>query len=149
MVATILSRPTGILALAGFAMGAFVLPPKGLGFKMCQFQTSTGFPCPGCGLTRSVTSFLHGYFTQSFGYHPLGFVVALGFLVLGFGTIVPNRWRARLIERLSRYDRVAAWLVIAFGILLLAYGVVRIGLVASGDPDYQWWRQEGPPPFAR
>ena len=34
-------------------IGSDVLPP-------CFFYQATGIPCPGCGLTRSVLSLLHG-----------------------------------------------------------------------------------------
>jgi len=38
--------------------------------------------CPGCGMTRSLAAFLHGDFWESWFYHPLGVVVALGLVYI-------------------------------------------------------------------
>lgn len=35
-------------------------------------RAMTGIPCPGCGMTRSLTSIWHGNFLLSFRFHPLG-----------------------------------------------------------------------------
>lgn len=38
----------------------------------CSFKNLTGLPCPGCGLTRSIVSGMHGDFRGSLTYHRLG-----------------------------------------------------------------------------
>lgn len=43
-------------------IGSDVLPP-------CFFYQATGIPCPGCGLTRSVLSLLHGEIFSSLRYN--------------------------------------------------------------------------------
>jgi hypothetical protein len=37
----------------------------------------TGFPCPGCGITKSLVSFYNGDIIKSFSYHILGPFVIL------------------------------------------------------------------------
>lgn len=34
---------------------------------VCVIRRVTGRPCPGCGMTRAVSSVMHGHFRQ--GYH--------------------------------------------------------------------------------
>lgn len=43
----------------------------------CPMVLLTGFPCPGCGLTRSILFFLTGQWERSFYLQPLGGGVAL------------------------------------------------------------------------
>jgi hypothetical protein len=43
----------------------------------CVIKIATGLDCPGCGLTRSISAFLHGDITESFKFHPLGIFVAV------------------------------------------------------------------------
>jgi len=38
---------------------------------VCIFSFVTGFPCPGCGMTRAWLSFLQLDFKQAFFFHPL------------------------------------------------------------------------------
>ena len=43
----------------------------------CPLVVLTGFPCPGCGLTRSVLFFVTGQWNRSFSVHPLGGAVVV------------------------------------------------------------------------
>ena len=146
----LLSRPIGILGLVGIVVAVF-LPPTGIGLSTCGMQTQFGVPCPGCGLTRSVTAFFHGQFAWSWHYHPLGWLFALSFIVVGIPALLPRKPRERLIARLERHDRKIGIALLVFCVVLAAYGLVRIGLVTAGHPDYQWWKEDGKetPPFVR
>lgn len=48
-----------------------------LGLPPCGFLYFTGIPCPGCGLTTSVTFAAHLHFYESVATQPFGFVVFL------------------------------------------------------------------------
>ncbi len=37
----------------------------------CIFKAISGIPCPGCGVTRAVLSFIEGDWHLAFYYHPL------------------------------------------------------------------------------
>ena len=45
--------------------------------SLCPFKMLTGFPCPGCGITKSIIFFYEGNFMKSIEYHILGPVVVL------------------------------------------------------------------------
>jgi hypothetical protein len=47
------------------------LPP------MCGSRVWFGINCPGCGLTRSFVALASGDFAASFGYHRVGWLIAL------------------------------------------------------------------------
>lgn len=143
--AAVLHPLTTAMALVGFVMGAFFLPVKGFGVSTCGFLLTTGLPCPGCGLTRSVTCALNGLFASAWAYNPFGLVFALFFAGLGPLTFLPASWRRALVGRLARWDGIVGWAFVTFCVMLVGYGLVRAGLVFVGSPDLQWWRTGGAP----
>lgn len=145
--ATFVSRPTGVISLLGVIVGAFVLNPTGNGPSMCGMQRAFHLPCPGCGLTRSVTSFFQGHFDWAFAYHPFGPVFAIAFALGALTLLLPKGARARAVEAMRPWDRVAGWIVMVFCLALLGYGFWRVGKIVGGNPDYAWWRTESTPPF--
>jgi Protein of unknown function (DUF2752) len=48
-----------------------------LGMVPCQFLVTTGFPCPGCGMTTSFSLFVRGRVMTSFYVQPMGALLAL------------------------------------------------------------------------
>ena len=40
--------------------------------SLCPFKMLTGFPCPGCGITKSLIFFYEGDFLKSIYYHIFG-----------------------------------------------------------------------------
>jgi hypothetical protein len=40
--------------------------------SLCPIKMTTGFPCPSCGITKSLVSFYEGDVLQSLSYHILG-----------------------------------------------------------------------------
>lgn len=46
--------------------------------SFCPLKATTGFPCPSCGITKSMVYFYDGNFVKSLGYH------LFGPLVVGF-----------------------------------------------------------------
>lgn len=101
-------------------IAAFIHPPHGLGLPLCPSRVITGAPCPGCGLSRSVSCAVRGMWAESFAYHPFGIaVVALAILIVLHQTLVlkmfvpspiPRRWM-----RVFWFAFVAAFIV--FGTL--------------------------------
>ncbi|MDK2970392.1 MAG: hypothetical protein PWP23_147 [Candidatus Sumerlaeota bacterium] len=148
MTRGVLSRPSAIVCLIGAITGYF-LPATGIGMSTCGMLRIFGLPCPGCGLTRSVSSFLQGHFVWSFHYHPLGWVFAVIFVLIGSTALMPTRWREAIIARVTRYDQALGSGFLIFCTLLLLYGFIRMGMVQMGAESQRWWREtEGTtPPF--
>jgi hypothetical protein len=104
-------------------------------------------PCPGCGLTRSVTCFIQGEFAWSLGFHPLGWGFALAFAFLGVLAPLPRRWREAVIGRLSRHDTVIGIVLIGYATAVVVYGIARVVMVNTGAESQQWWRTSDRPPW--
>lgn len=93
----------------------------------CPFLALTGIDCPGCGMTRSVTSFVRGDFAAAFHYHAGG-----PFLVVGLGIFagvrVADRVRGRKVLTTWR-QQFQRWSTPFWGTVLgivLVYWAVRL-----------------------
>jgi hypothetical protein len=132
-VSSVQAAAPGALIVAGLVVGA-VIPPDLLEHapNLCPFRMSTGLPCPGCGMTRSVVRLLHGDVSASLWFHPLGplLVLGLGMLlawqVLG-PLLVDARQRVGLVQRLA--NGPLPWLALA---AVVTVWVVRLPLYALG-----------------
>ena len=103
------------------ALGRFLIPP------LCIVKRNTGIDCPGCGLTRSWISAVHGKLYDSLGYHRLGWLTmvyaALQALRHGIWLAVPKS-RERLGKWGACLDRgivlLAAMLLVNWLLVLFA-----------------------------
>ncbi|UCE40434.1 MAG: DUF2752 domain-containing protein [Candidatus Aminicenantes bacterium] len=86
---------------------------------ICMFRSVTGFPCPGCGLLRSMVSAMHGDVARSLEYHRLGLVTIL-YIILQFLFRLGILLFPILGIRFSRFDsflnRGIILLAVLFGI---------------------------------
>lgn len=52
-----------------------------MGLPACSFYVQTGYPCPTCGFTTSVSAMANGRFVLAFVSHPFGVVFFAGLVV--------------------------------------------------------------------
>jgi hypothetical protein len=112
------------VAWLGLLFAALTLP-HGLGVPLCWFQSSTGIPCPGCGLTRSVSCAMRGMLFESCRYHPMGLLVLMLFLVTALQSILPNNIQKRLRRFIEAKPRWSKGFYLAFVTTFLAFGTLR------------------------
>ena len=101
------------------------LPP------LCLFHYFTHYPCPTCGMTRSVASIAMLMFPNAWHLNPMGFV---------FVAMLISLWANSVLESFTgRSTRFASWadrhaVTITFTVLGLfaIFGIVRIWLCAKG-----------------
>ena len=66
----------GLVGLAGLLIARFIPVAKLIPFWGCAFRRITGWPCPGCGLTRVADHFAHFDFLAAFVSNPAGALAA-------------------------------------------------------------------------
>lgn len=105
-------------------LGAF-----GLHVYRCAFQSTTGLPCPGCGVSTGILCLLRGDWAGMWRAHPFSpYLVALGFVMLLLA-LLPRGRRYSLIETISHIEgltHINAVMMTAF----VVYGVARLLLRA-------------------
>jgi hypothetical protein len=70
----------GLTGLVGLLTARFI-PLAKIPFWGCALRQHTGWPCPGCGLTRAAERVAHGNLGRAWEANPLGTIAALGFVL--------------------------------------------------------------------
>jgi hypothetical protein len=97
----------------------------------CWFEHAFNFPCPTCGLTRSVVHTLHGQLGEAWRLNPAGLFLVAGLSLLGLALIFLASHRRRrtpaasgaLHRRIRIYTKAYAHLLVA---ALFAHWVIEI-----------------------
>ena len=90
--------------------------------SFCPIKMLTGFPCPSCGITKSIVCFYQGDFFGSYSYHVLGpIVVVFSFCVIALLS-------AELIMKKDYFKEYIYSKKLAYGlaIFLVVYHIVRL-----------------------
>jgi len=117
-----------ILSVMGLLVGIF-LPEIAPGFSICLFYNLTALPCPACGLTRSVSSLLHGDLMHSLMYHPMGIVVLAIMAVLAVSIFF-----RKSNDLFFRYEVKIYFVFYAFVSVVFVFGFVR-GMWIALSPE--------------
>jgi hypothetical protein len=104
---------------------AAVHPPHGLGVPVCVLEAASGLPCPGCGLTRSLSCAMRGMFHASWDYHPFGIAFLALFAAVATASLLPSPARRRLDAAMSAHGGAVRLARAAFIGAFLAYGAAR------------------------
>jgi len=116
---------TGVVSYVVLLL-TFFHPSDGLGVTVCWFNGLTrGLPCPGCGLSRSLSCISHLQFGRSFSYHPFGFVFYVLFVSASLYWLFPKRVKASIVRWADDRNRVFLRFYKAFVTAFLAFGVAR------------------------
>lgn len=98
-----------------------------MGLPGCQWLARSGYPCPSCGLTTSVTAACQGRLAAAAYAHPAGIVLALGL----YAAAAAGLWEAltargvlgRLVPRIHWYALALVATVLAGWALVLLTGL--------------------------
>ncbi|MCZ6835083.1 MAG: DUF2752 domain-containing protein [Planctomycetota bacterium] len=113
-----------VLAWLGLCL-AIVHPPHGTGVSVCLFSSSVGMPCPGCGMTRSLSCAARGLFEESWSYHPFGLLLLMLFTCTAGLSLLPGATRRRFAASVMRHHRAVTFVYIAFIVSFATFGAVR------------------------
>ena len=119
-----LGRPCVVVAWLGLVL-AVVSPPHGSGISVCWFEQTTGLPCPGCGLTRSLSCGIRGMFLESWHYHPLGLFILTLFVFTAAQSLLPKRFRDGLAGQLQVRAKAVNLCYLGFVTVFIGFGVIR------------------------
>jgi hypothetical protein len=97
--------------------------------SFCPFKMLTGFPCPGCGITKSLVYFYEGDIYKSMGYHILGPFVIL-FCLTTIVVLITELKTGKEYFNAVLYNRKTAY---ALAILLGFYHFIRVIYFIHGN----------------
>ncbi|HLA94546.1 MAG TPA: DUF2752 domain-containing protein [Pyrinomonadaceae bacterium] len=89
-------------------------------FPACPLYTTTGFACPGCGMTRGFHALFHGDLITALDYNALIplIIVFFGYLILSM-IMVAVRGRGL---GLGKWGLTFIWVTL---VVLLTFGIIR------------------------
>jgi hypothetical protein len=119
-----LGKRCAIAAWAGLLL-AVATPPHGSDVSVCWLKNTTGLPCVGCGITRSLSCGLRGMFAESFYYHPMGLVILALLSLIALQTLLPEHLQDRLKGCLQKRAVAFNSLYLTFTGLFVVYGIAR------------------------
>jgi hypothetical protein len=123
-IVRLFARPTILCAWAALAI-AVLHPPHETGLQLCWMHASTGVPCPGCGVIRSMASAAHGVAERSWDYHPFGIPLLLGFASIAIISVLPLGAREEIARHLSKRAAIVNVLTVALLAGFIAFGAAR------------------------
>ncbi|HEX5220893.1 MAG TPA: DUF2752 domain-containing protein [Verrucomicrobiae bacterium] len=119
-----LGRHSTLMAWLGLLL-ALITPPNGSGFSICWWQEGTGLPCPGCGVTRSLSCGLRGRLVESVQYHPFGLPILLLFAATAVYSLIPNDGKNRVKVFLAGRAVAVNATYLCFVISFVSFGFLR------------------------
>tara|TARA_B100001939_G_scaffold25462_2_gene20619 strand:- start:139 stop:594 length:456 start_codon:yes stop_codon:yes gene_type:complete len=101
--------------------------------SLCPFKMATGFPCPGCGITKSIVYFYDGDIQKSLNYHLFGpFALVFSFsaiILMSIEIIIDKEFLRSIINNI----KIAYFL----GIILSIYHIIRVVIfINNNNLDY-------------
>ena len=105
-------------------VASFLLPVEGVKGTECISKTLTDHPCPGCGVTRSITAISHGDVRKAWGFNPLGFVIYAALMILTL-SLVPSVRRRVLSPLLMAYQAPRKWVWLTVVTIIILFGISR------------------------
>jgi len=95
--------------------------------SLCPFKMVTGFPCPGCGITKSIIFFYQGDLLKSLEYHVLGPFVTIASIIAILVLL------AELVTQKNYFSSIlySTKLAYALAILLGTYHSIRLVIFIS------------------
>ncbi len=131
----LVNRWAGGIAVIGLVL-SFVLPSDGMGIELCFFRRMFDLPCPGCGLTRSVSSISQGHFDKALLYNPFGYAAYVAFILTAVGGLLPTSVRAKILRWHADHPMAwgYAWRAVVFS--LAAYGLTRLAFHIYTETPY-------------
>ncbi|WP_160164513.1 DUF2752 domain-containing protein [Pedosphaera parvula] len=113
-----------IAAWLGLLLAA-VSPPHGSGVTLCWLKSVTGLPCPGCGMTRSLSCGIRGMFSESLHYHPMGLFILALFILIAAQSLCTRGFRERVARFMENQATFFNHLYFAFVLTFMGFGIVR------------------------
>jgi hypothetical protein len=92
--------------------------------SFCPLKATTGFPCPSCGITKSIVYFYDGNLLKSLSYHLFGPLV-VGFSIFIIVLFLVEIKTRNVYFRKWFYNRKLAYYLAVF---LIGYHIIRLFL---------------------
>lgn len=107
------------------------------GFSFCVFYNISGYPCPGCGMTRAIHFLIIDHdMSHALKYHPLSLLLMPILIVAAFSFLVPT---SKLEPLYNLHKPKINKILAIFATLVFSYGLIRLFYLFNGWPEIGDW----------
>ncbi len=117
-------RVVGIVLLA-LALLQIVLMRSGGSAMQCSFHASTGFSCPGCGVSRGLVLFAQGDWVGAIEQNWMLPIYVSALILVGLSVVLVGGARVRLIEGVAAFERRTG-ITLLVVLAMAVYGGARL-----------------------
>lgn len=117
-------RVVGIVLLA-LALLQIVLMRSGGSAMQCSFHASTGFSCPGCGVSRGLVLFAQGDWVGAIEQNWMLPIYVSVLILVGLSVVLVGGARVRLIEGVAAFERRTG-ITLLVVLAMAVYGGARL-----------------------
>lgn len=117
------------MRFAILALAVYFWINKTFFYSSCVWVIVTGFPCPGCGLTRAGFALLRGDFIRAYEIHPFIYGIVVLFFAFCFYRYI-----------LKRSQKVFVKWAIVLIIAMIAFYVYRMICEFPGEPPMAYYQ---------
>lgn len=125
----IMKKTASLLFFPLFVLAARFIPFDRLP-STCAFLHITGYPCPTCGMTRSVMAIVRGDIHRAYVMNPLGFLF-MGVLGLWWVNSIYQALKSRQSGLGKWASRNEIHLIVYSFFLVMIFGLLRIVCIAK------------------
>lgn len=94
---------------------AYFFVGKNFLYSLCPTVVITGFPCPGCGMTRAVFAVLRGDFVRAWQLHPFVYVLIIYVVTFAFRRYILQKE----VKSMAKY-------LIVIAVAMIGYYIFRM-----------------------
>lgn len=102
----------------------------------CPIKLVTGFPCPGCGMTKSLAHWAHGHWAEALYWHPLS-LLFIGFFLFIAGWLLWELWNKKNIPWPWAGK---PWIGYSLGAILGGFHLLRLALIFGKGEALTYWQ---------
>jgi hypothetical protein len=84
--------------------------------SFCPFKLLSGFPCPGCGITKSLVFLYLGEWRQSIRFHFFGPLLVFGILFMSLIKIIEHRGIRMIPIKFLNEKKIALLMAVGLGV---------------------------------
>lgn len=130
LLADLMRERIAIALIFAVAAGQLILVASGLPAWQCPLLQTTGYACPGCGLSRAAVALLRGEWNLSLTLHAFAPILLAVLALVGVASVLPQQHRQNLICIIEHIEKRTGLSVI-LSVILVVYWIVRLLFPAS------------------
>lgn len=116
IIHSIIAAAAAVMLLSTFLISTDYIES---GPTFCYFRDLTGYPCPGCGISRSLFAISHAEFERAWTLHPLSFTVYLSLILIFFAELIyvisPGEKQMSILKSVYKLSIIFYFMILIFG----------------------------------